>query len=121
MCSAGRIKHHIRNNIEDEKNTLLFIGYQASGTLGYWIKQKQKTIRLLGSQVRVNSKIESIDGFSAHADYEGLIEWLEAYYKKPKKIFICHGEPEQSMAFGKRIEKLGYKYFIPAIGEKISL
>jgi len=121
MCSAGRIKHHIRNNIEDEKNTLLFIGYQAMGTLGYWIKQKQKTIRLLGTQVRVNSKIESIDGFSAHADYEGLIEWLEDFSKKPKKIFICHGEADQSLAFGKRIEKLGFKYSIPTAEEKISL
>ena len=119
MCTAGRIKHHIKNNISDEKNTLLFIGYQAVGTLGYWIKQKQKRIRLLYTEVDVNAKIEAIDGFSAHADYEGLIGWLEDYSNKPKKVFICHGEEEQSNAFGKRIEKLGFKFFIPNISEKI--
>ena len=68
MCSAGRIKHHIRNGISDPKNTLMFVGYQAQGTLGYWIKKGEKRIRLLGQQVDVNAKIESIEGFSAHAD-----------------------------------------------------
>jgi metallo-beta-lactamase family protein len=121
MCSAGRIKHHIKHNISDEKNTLLFIGYQAEGTLGYWIKQKEKNIRLLGTQVRVNAKIEAIDGFSAHADYEGLIEWLKDFKPKPKKVYICHGEEKQSLAFQKRIEKEGFNAYVPSEGEKIKL
>jgi metallo-beta-lactamase family protein len=121
MCSAGRIKHHIKHNISDEKNTLLFIGYQAEGTLGYWIKQKEKNIRLLGTQVRVNAKIEAIDGFSAHADYEGLIEWLKDFKTKPKKVYICHGEEKQSLAFQKRIEKEGFNAYVPSEGEKIKL
>jgi metallo-beta-lactamase family protein len=121
MCSAGRIKHHIRNNIEDEKNTLLFIGYQAKGSLGYWIKQKEKVIRLLGTQIKVNSKIEAIDGFSAHADYLELIKWLKYYAPKPKKVFICHGEIEEQKAFSKRLDKEGLKNHIPSEGEKLEL
>jgi len=121
MCSAGRIKHHIRNNIENPKNTLLFVGYQAEGTLGYWIKKREKLIRLLGTQVQVNSKLEAIDGFSAHADYEELLEWLKNFTRKPKKVFICHGELEQSEAFLKRVEKEGMKAYIPSRGEALKL
>jgi metallo-beta-lactamase family protein len=121
MCSAGRIKHHIRNNISDEKNTLLFIGYQAKGSLGYWIKQKEKVIRLLGTQVPVNAQIETIDGFSAHADSLELIKWLDYYAPKPKKVFICHGEIEEQEAFSKHLDKEGFKNHIPSEGERLEL
>lgn len=121
MCSAGRIKHHIRNGISNPKNTLLFIGYQAQGTLGYWIKKGEKSIKLLGEQLPVNAKIESIDGFSAHADYTGLLKWIKNYTPKPKKVFIVHGEEEQSKAFAKRVENLGIKTYIPALGESLKL
>ena len=121
MCTAGRIKHHIRNNISNPKTTLLFVGYQATGTLGYWIKNKEKKIRLLGQEVLVKAHIESIDGFSAHADYNELISWLNNFKEKPKKVFICHGEEEQALAFKKRIEKLGYSSYIPELYEEIVL
>lgn len=121
MCTGGRIKHHIRNNIGDKKNTLLFVGYQAEGTLGYWMNRGEKVIRLLGTQVQVNAKIESMDGFSAHADYIGLIKWLKNFAPKPKKIFIFHGEEKQSLAFSKRLEDDNMKTHIPSIGEVINL
>jgi metallo-beta-lactamase family protein len=121
MCSAGRIKHHIRNNIEDPKNTLLFVGYQAEGTLGYWIKKGQKIVKLLGVQVRVNSKIESIDGFSGHADYLGLLKWIKAFSPKPKKVFITHGEESQAKEFSKKVEAEGIKTYIPGLAEPIEL
>lgn len=121
MCTGGRIKHHIRNNISDEKNTLLFIGYQAKGTLGYWIKQKERIVRLLGTDVLVNAKIESMEGFSAHADYLGLLAWLKNFAPKPKKVFIVHGEEEQSKAFAIKVEKEGMKTYLPIEGEKIIL
>jgi metallo-beta-lactamase family protein len=119
MCSAGRIKHHIRNSIDDEKNALLFVGFQAQGTLGYWMKKGEKKIRLLGVEVEVKAKIESLEGFSAHADYEGLIKRLKNFSPKPKKVFITHGEEEQALAFSKRISKLGYENCVPSMEDEI--
>lgn len=121
MCSAGRIKHHIRNSIESNKNTLLFVGFQAQGTLGYWLKQGEKRVKLLGVEVDVKAKIESIDGFSAHADYNGLIEWLDNFSPKPKKVFITHGEEEQIKAFSKRISKLKFDNYIPSMNEEMEV
>jgi len=121
MCSAGRIKHHIRNSISNEKNTLLFVGFQVQGTLGYWIKNGEKRVRLLGIEVDVNAKIESIDSFSGHADYKELIQWLKNFSPKPKKVFITHGEEQQSLAFSKRIEAEGFVDYVPSMGETIEI
>lgn len=121
MCTGGRIKHHIRNHIEDSRNTLLLVGYQARGTLGYWIQKGEKRIRLLGTEVEVNAEIEFIPGFSAHADYRGLIQWLKNFSPKPKTIFIVHGEEKQSLEFEKKLQKTGMKSYIPSAGESINL
>jgi len=121
MCSAGRIKHHIRNSIENPKNTLLFIGYQAEGTLGYWIKKGERRIKLLGVEVDVNSKIENIEGFSAHADYNGLLSWLKNYKPKPKKVFITHGEEPESIAFSERVKAENFNAYIPSAFENLKL
>ena len=121
MCTAGRIKHHIRNSIDKERNTLLFVGYQAEGTLGYWLKKGQKRVRLLGVEVDVKAKIEAIDGFSAHADYKELISWLKNFKTKPKKVFITHGEELQTKAFEKHISGEGFVGYIPDMNEEIEL
>jgi metallo-beta-lactamase family protein len=121
MCSAGRIKHHIRNSIENPKNTLLFIGYQAEGTLGYWIKKGEKRVRLLGVEVDVNSKIENIEGFSAHADCDGLLKWLKSYKPKPKKVFINHGEEKESIAFSEKAKAENFKVYIPSALEMLEI
>ncbi len=121
MCTAGRIKYHIKNNISDPKNTILFVGYQVQGTLGYWIKKGEKIIRLLGTRIDVNSKVESIDAFSGHADYKGLLTWLKHFSPKPKKVFITHGEEETINTFSKKVEELGMKTYVPKMGEKIVL
>lgn len=118
MCTAGRIKHHIRNGIDNPRNTLLFVGYQAEGTLGYWIKKGEKRIKLLGDEKEVKAKIESIDGFSAHADYKGLIEWLENF-SKIKKVYVCHGEEKQAKEFSKKIQK--YSSYVPSYGEILNI
>jgi metallo-beta-lactamase family protein len=120
MCSAGRIKHHIVNNIEDDKNTLLFVGFQVDGTLGYWIKRGEKRIRLLGRDVEVNSKIEIIEGFSAHADKVGLLKWLKNFSSKPK-VFIIHGDEDQMVALSKTLTKEKYENYIPSLDEEINL
>lgn len=121
MCTAGRIKHHIANNIEDSRNTLLFVGFQVEGTLGYWIKNGEKRIHLLGRDIEVNSKIESIEGFSAHADKVGLLKWLKNFSSKPKKVFIIHGDPDQMTALSKTLAKEKYESYIPSLDEEIKL
>lgn len=121
MCSAGRIKHHIANNIENEKNTLLFVGFQVEETLGYWIKKGEKKIRLLGREVFVNAKIESIEGFSAHADKVGLLKWIKGFSPKPKKVFITHGDLNQQEALVKTLAKEKIEGYIPSLNETISL
>jgi metallo-beta-lactamase family protein len=121
MCTAGRIKHHIKNHIDDPKNTILFVGYQVFGTLGYWIKKGEKRIRLLGTEMEVKAKVETIDSFSAHADYEGLLEWLQAFKQKPKKVFIIHGEEDTQKEFAKKVKKIGLDTHIPSRCEKINL
>jgi metallo-beta-lactamase family protein len=121
MCTGGRIKYHIKNNIGDEKNTILFVGYQVKGTLGYWIKKGEKKIRLLGTEVEVKARVDDIDSFSAHADYEGLLSWLKHYSPKPKKVFIVHGDEESADFFSQKVKKIGIKAYIPNMREKIIL
>lgn len=120
MCSAGRIKHHISNNIEDEKNTLLFVGFQVEGTLGNWIQKGEKRIHLLGKEVEVKAKIESIEGFSAHADKVGLLKWLKNFSSKPK-VFIIHGDEDQQIALSKTLAKEKFESYIPSLNETIEL
>ena len=78
-------------------------------------------VRLLGVEVNVKAKIESIEGFSAHADYNELIQWLKNFSPKPKKVFITHGEEEQSIAFSSRISKLGFNNYVPSMNEEIEI
>jgi len=120
MCTGGRIKHHILHNIGNPKNTILFVGFQVEGTLGYWIQKGEKKIRLLGKQVFVQAAVETIDSYSAHADYAGLINWIRYFSPKPK-VFIVHGDAKCALAFSEKIEKLGFKTHIPNMGESILL
>jgi len=121
MCTGGRIKYHIKNDIEDPKSTILFVGYQVKGTLGYWIKKGVKKIRLLGTQRFVRARVASIDSFSAHADYNSLLNWLKHFSPKPTKVFVIHGDKEASLEFSNKVQKLGLKTYIPRMREKITL
>jgi metallo-beta-lactamase family protein len=121
MCNAGRIRHHIKHRIWDKRNTILFVGYQAEGTLGDKIKSGEKDIHMMGIDFRVKAKVESIDSFSGHADQRMLLTWIKGFKKRPKKVFIIHGEEEASGTFAEKIEKLGMKTHIPYIGETIIL
>lgn len=121
MCTGGRIKHHIKNGIENPNNTILFVGYQVYGTLGYWIKKGKNNIRLLGKTKHVNATVESIDSFSGHADYKGLLTWLRSFEPKPKIVYITHGEEKTTIAFSKKVQELGLKTKIPSMQEVISI
>ena len=112
MCEAGRIKHHLKHNLWRAENTILFVGYQAQGTMGRKILEGAKKVKIFGEEISINARIEAIDGFSGHADKNGLLEWVGHYRRKPNKIFIVHGETEAQEALA--IE-LGNLYKIDCI------
>ncbi len=92
MCEVGRIKHHLKHNLYRPECTVLFVGYQATGTLGEKIQTGSKIVKIFGEEIAVNAEVEYLDAFSGHADRDGLLEWIEKMDKKPKNIFINHGE-----------------------------
>ncbi|MDK2800529.1 MAG: metallo-beta-lactamase family protein [Clostridiales bacterium] len=122
MCEAGRIKHHLKHNLWRPESTILFVGYQAEGTLGRRILDGAQKVRIFGEEISVNARIESIDGFSGHADQKGLLDWINAFIKKPKKIFIVHGEENAQKVFVQKIkEQFNIKCIVPDKGETYSI
>lgn len=118
MCDVGRIKHHLKHNIWNPLNTILFVGYQAPGTLGYSIVNGAKKVKLFGEEMAVNAQIEYIEGYSGHADQEGLLNFIYSFIKKPKHIFLVHGEPEgQEVLKSKIMETTSLPVTIPSFGE----
>lgn len=110
MCDAGRIKHHLKHNAWDSRNSIIFVGYQAKGSLGDRIKSGEKDVVIHGEPVHINAQIHALDGFSGHADQGDLLEWLGGFKKEPKKIFFVHGEEEAKEAFVKVVKaKFGYE------------
>ena len=122
MCEVGRIKHHLKHNIWNPKNTILFVGYQAPGTLGRKIVDGAKTIKIFGEEIAVNARIEYIEGYSGHADQEGLLNFIYSFIKKPDHIFLVHGEEEgQKVLRDKIIETTNLPITIPSYGETYDL
>ncbi|PIQ89325.1 MAG: MBL fold hydrolase [Candidatus Omnitrophica bacterium CG11_big_fil_rev_8_21_14_0_20_42_13] len=99
MCTGGRIKHHLVNNIARPESTIVFVGYQAEGTLGRQILERPKKVRIFGHNHRVSARIEKINGFSAHADKNELLKWVSHFKNNPQKIFIIHGEKNVAREF----------------------
>lgn len=118
MCNGGRIKYHLEANISRPQSTVMFVGYQAVGTLGRQILDGRPEVRLFGKMLPVRAKIESIPGFSAHADRDELTRWLSGMQKPPRRVFVTHGEPASSVAFTKYIgEHFGWPATVPGYGE----
>lgn len=109
MCEGGRIVHHLRNNIENPNNTILIIGYMAKHTLGRRIVERQSPVRIFGMERDLNARVEVINSFSAHADRDELIEFVESCGKELKGIFIVHGDEEQSLALADHLKTQGYE------------
>lgn len=105
MCEVGRIKHHLKHNIWNPKNTILFVGYQAPGTLGRKIVDGAKTVKIFGEEVAVNARVEYIEGYSGHADQAGLLHFVDSFVKKPNHIFLVHGEEESQKALRDKINE----------------
>ncbi|MCX5641948.1 MAG: MBL fold metallo-hydrolase [Candidatus Omnitrophica bacterium] len=122
MCTGGRIKHHIRENITRPESTILFVGYQAQGTLGREITEGARTIRIFNETYPVRAKIENVGGFSAHADQQELLRWVSGFKKPPEKIFIIHGEKETAVKFGDILQKnIKSNIIIPKYQQEIVL
>ena len=105
MCDVGRIKHHLKHNLWNPKSTILFVGYQAPGTLGYNIVNGAKKVKIFGEEIAVNARIEYIEGYSGHADQEGLMNFIYSFIEKPKHIFLVHGEKESQEVLKNKIEE----------------
>ena len=122
MCNGGRIKHHLVSNISRSESTILFVGYQAVGTLGRQIVDGATTVRILGKKYKVKAKIVQMNGFSAHADKNELLHWLSAIKNQPRGVFVVHGEEEVSSSFASLIkEKLGWKVSVPQYKDEVVL
>ncbi|HBQ26578.1 MAG TPA: MBL fold hydrolase [Syntrophomonas sp.] len=114
MCEAGRIKHHLKHNLWRPESTILFVGYQAVGTLGRRILDGAEMVTIHGEKVAVKADIRRIEAYSAHADRDGLLDWLMNFVVKPQDIFIVHGEEENQLALAEAIQqKLNVPIFIP--------
>lgn len=117
MCDAGRIKHHLKHNLWGENNTILFVGYQAVGTLGRTLLEGAKEVKLFGEPVYVAAHICQMPGISGHADVNGLIDWVKAFDQKPQKVFVTHGEDTVTEIFARRLkEELGLDTMAPFSG-----
>ena len=117
MCDAGRIKHHLKHNLWNEKCTVMFVGYQAVGTLGRALLEGAQDVKLFGESIHVAAHICTMPGISGHADVNGLMKWAKAFKKKPKKVFVTHGNDEVTEIFAKRLhEELGYDTMAPFSG-----
>ena len=122
MCDVGRIKHHLKHNIWKPKSKILFVVFQAPGTLGYEIVNGAKKVTIFGEEFAVNARIEYIEGYSGHADQEGLMNFVYSFYNKPKHIFLVHGEEEsQEVLRNKILENTGIGVTIPEYGETYQL
>lgn len=115
MCDNGRIRHHLVNNIENSKNSIVFVGYQAMGTLGRKILDGEKKVKILGDFKEVKCEVHSIPALSGHADNLGLIKWVENFKMKPKLIILVHGEENSQKILRENLDKKGYNV---VVGEK---
>jgi metallo-beta-lactamase family protein len=119
MCTAGRIRHHLKHGIWDPKNTVLFVGYQAPGTLGRIILDGAKEVKMMGMELVVKADIVRIGSFSAHADRDELIGWLNAFKEKPKTVFLIHGEEKTLESFKSSLNTRGFTVEIPQKGSPV--
>lgn len=122
MCTAGRIKYHLQNNLYRPESSVVFVGYQAEGTLGRQLVDGAQRVRVYGEDVLVNAEIHTLGGFSGHADRDGLLEWVGTGNNPKLKVFVVHGEESASLNLAKLIEdKYGYETLVPTWGEIVDL
>lgn len=122
MCEAGRIRHHLKHNLWRPESTILFVGYQAVGTLGRSIVEGAKEVKLFGETIEIRARIEKLAGLSGHADKNGLIAWINGFTQKPQRVFIVHGEDTVCSSFAQCLKhEYGYDTYAPYSGSEVDL
>lgn len=122
MCEGGRIRHHLKHNLWDKRNTILFAGYQAAGTLGRIIFDGAKTVKIFGEEIDVEADIALLAGISGHADRDGLLQWVSDFEKKPSYVFVNHGDEESCTGFASEIKsRFGIESSAPFSGSTFDL
>lgn len=121
MCTGGRIRHHLQNHLAHGNDTILFVGYQAQGTLGRYLQEGNPVVKLFGQKTKVRAQVQSIRSFSAHADADGLLKWLRSIHG-PKAVFVTHGEEEAALDFAAMAHReLKAPTLVPEFGEMVDL
>ncbi len=113
MCEAGRIRHHLKHNLWRKECSVVFVGYQANGTLGRALVEGAKTVKLFGEEIAVNAKIHNFRALSGHADRSGLLRWINSFAVKPKRVFVVHGEQEICLGFTESLNRLVFNAYAP--------
>jgi metallo-beta-lactamase family protein len=122
MMTGGRVLHHAMRILPNEKATVVFVGFQAAGTTGRKVLDGAHEVKIMKNLVPVRCHIEKVEGFSAHADWQGILRWLSGLKHAPKTVFLTHGEPEGSTALAEHIKNtFGWNIVIPILGETIEL
>jgi metallo-beta-lactamase family protein len=122
MCEGGRIKHHLKWNIGRPECSIVFVGFQAAGTLGRSIVDGAETVRIFGEEYPVRARVFTINGLSAHADRASLLDWLGKFRKPPGQIWLVHGEPLASEALRQAIaERLQWRAEVPKPGQTVDI
>jgi metallo-beta-lactamase family protein len=122
MCEGGRIKHHLRHNISRPECAIIFVGFQAAGTLGRRIVDGAQSVRIFGEEYPVRARIFTIGGLSAHADQSALLGWLSGFRRPPRQTWVVHGEPLAAHAFHEQIaRRLHWRASVAAPGQTIDL
>ena len=121
MCDAGRVRHHLKHNLWRSESTILFVGYQSNGTLGRALVDGAKEVRLFDETITVQAQMEFLNGISGHADQKGLMAWIDAFEKKPARVFVTHGDEESAECLAAMIRERGLEVTVPYNGEEWEL
>ena len=122
MATAGRIRHHLKHNLWDPDSAVVLVGYQANGTLGRMLRDGVNSVKLFGEEIAVRATIYDLPGFSAHADEPMLLSWVDSMERKPKKIFLVHGEEDQQQPLKQVLEqKIKIPSEIVTLGQEVEL
>ena len=121
MCEAGRIRHHLKHSLWRKESIILFVGYQAEGSLGRKLQNGARSVKLFGEDIAVNAEIATLHGTSGHADKDGLLNWLAGFREKPKMVFVNHGDDSSCEAFRAELDSMGYQAQAPYSGTEYDL
>lgn len=121
MCDAGRIRHHLKHNLWRPECTIVFVGYQAEGSLGRRLLNGEPSVKLFGEEIAVQAQIVNFPGLSSHAGLTGLIQWISAFSPKPRHVFVVHGDAQVAPTYVERLEKMGFAAHAPMLTEVYNL